>query len=217
MKTVEPRSPSARWGIAGGAVLLAGLWLAMLVGGTGPLDLVILRSLYVGNHPVLADIARFVTQFGDPSKLIFASIICALVLVVRGHVRSAATLLAVTLLGRVVSQVQKIEISRVRPDFDPHLVDVTSKSFPSGHASSSMIFYLALALVLTHRSAWRWWAAGAAIAFSVMIGTSRVMLGVHWPSDVIGGWVFGLLWVLLTLRIAEHLFQANSAAGSNTL
>jgi undecaprenyl-diphosphatase len=44
----------------------------------------------------------------------------------------------------------------------------------------------------------------------LLIGTSRVMLGVHWPSDVIGGWAFGMLWVLLTLRPAERLLRANS-------
>jgi undecaprenyl-diphosphatase len=47
------------------------------------------------------------------------------------------------------------------------------------------------------------------VLLSLMIGTSRVMLGVHWPSDVIGGWSFGMLWVLLTLRPAERLLRAS--------
>jgi undecaprenyl-diphosphatase len=46
---------------------------------------------------------------------------------------------------------------------------------------------------------------------SLLIGTSRVMLGVHWPSDVVGGWAFGMLWVLLTLPPAERLFGRDSA------
>jgi len=103
-------------------------------------------------------------------------------------------------------------VARVRPALEPHLVVVKSQSFPSGHASSSMIFYLTMALILTHRGPWRRWAAAGAVLLSLLIGTSRVMLGVHWPSDVIGGWVFGLLWVLLTLRIAEHLIQSDSRA-----
>ena len=53
-------------------------------------------------------------------------------------------------------------------------------------------------------------AAAGAIGASLLIGTSRVMLGVHWPSDVIAGWSYGLLWVLLTLRIADHLLGADS-------
>ena len=65
-----------------------------------------------------------------------------------------------------------------------------------------MIFYLALALALTAGTRWHRPAAAAAVLLSLLIGTSRVMLGVHWPSDVVGGWAFGLLWVLLTLRLA---------------
>jgi len=73
-----------------------------------------------------------------------------------------------------------------------------------------MIFYLALAIALTTGTRWHRTAAAAAVALSLLIGTSRVMLGVHWPSDVIGGWAFGMLWVLLTLRPAGRLLRADS-------
>jgi undecaprenyl-diphosphatase len=70
-----------------------------------------------------------------------------------------------------------------------------------------MIFYLTLALVLARGTRWHRAAAAGAILLSLLIGTSRVMLGVHWPSDVIGGWAFGMLWVLLTLHLAERWLQ----------
>ena len=89
---------------------------------------------------------------------------------------------------------------------DHRRYDVKTWSFPSGHATSSMIFYLTLALAIAPRG-WRRAAATGAILLSLLIGLSRVMLGVHWPSDVVGGWCFGLLWVLLTLRPAERLFR----------
>ena len=73
-----------------------------------------------------------------------------------------------------------------------------------------MIFYLSLALVFAAHSRWRFTAAGAAVLLALMIGTSRVMLGVHWPSDVVGGWAFGLLWVLLTLPPAQRLLRSDS-------
>jgi undecaprenyl-diphosphatase len=114
------------------------------------------------------------------------------------------------LTGRFFGEAQKYWIARVRPDLEPHLVVVKSSSFPSGHAASSMIFYLSLALAFTAHSRGRFAAAGAAILLSLMVGTSRVMLGVHWPSDVIGGWAFGMLWVLLTLRSAERLLHSDS-------
>jgi len=85
---------------------------------------------------------------------------------------------------------------------------VKTRSFPSGHANSSMIFYLAVALALTAGTRWERPAAAAAVLLSLLVGISRVMLGVHWPSDVIGGWAFGLLWVLLTLKPAERLLRA---------
>ena len=87
---------------------------------------------------------------------------------------------------------------------------VKTSSFPSGHATSSMIFYLALALVLTAGTRWHRIAAAGAVLLSLLIGASRVMLGVHWPSDVIGGWAFGMLWIMLTLRLARRLIESDS-------
>ncbi len=110
--------------------------------------------------------------------------------------------------GAGLAEAQKYSIARVRPDVEPHLVVVKTSSFPSGHAANSMIFYLALALVLTAGTRWHRPAAVAAVLLSLLIGTSRVMLGVHWPSDVVGGWAFGLLWVLLTLRLAGRALKA---------
>jgi undecaprenyl-diphosphatase len=84
---------------------------------------------------------------------------------------------------------------------------VKTSSFPSGHATSSMIFYLTVALALTGGTRWHRTAVAGAVLLSLLIGTSRVMLGVHWPSDVIGGWAFGLLWVLLTLKLAGRFLD----------
>ena len=70
-----------------------------------------------------------------------------------------------------------------------------------------MIFYLTLARVLTAGTRWHRATVAGAVALSLLIGTSRVMLGVHWPSDVIGGWAFGMLWVLLTLKLAGRFVK----------
>jgi undecaprenyl-diphosphatase len=189
-------------------VALAGLWLAMLVFGAGPLDRRIYEILYVGQRPTLIVIARVATFFGQPTVLIAAGFAVAAWLWWRGRQRLAGALLLIILVGRALGEAQKYSIARVRPDLEPHLVVVKTSSFPSGHATSSMIFYLTIALALTGGTRWHRVAAAGAIFLSLLIGTSRVMLGVHWPSDVIGGWAFGLLWVLLTLRLSERLFKA---------
>lgn len=207
--TEEQPPRRVQWRFIAAITALAAIWLAMLLGGTGPLDRSVYEALYAGNRPVLAGIAHFLTALGEPTVLIAATLLCALWLWRVGRARLGLTLLLIAMLGRGLSEVQKYWIGRDRPDLEAHLVVVKTRSFPSGHANSSMIFYLAVALALTAGTRWQRPAAAAAVILSLLIGTSRVMLGVHWPSDVIGGWAFGLLWVLLTLRPAERLLRAS--------
>ena len=188
-------------------VALTAIWLAMLWGGNGPIDAGIYRALYVGHQPVLVPIARFFTALGEPTVLISASVVIAILLWVAGHRHLPFAFVAITMAGRGLSEAQKYWIARARPDLETHLVMVKTSSFPSGHANSSMIFYLALALILASGTKWRGVAVAGALALSLMVGISRVMLGVHWPSDVVGGWAFGMLWVLLTLRLGQRWVQ----------
>ena len=174
----------------------------MLAWGGGPLDRQIYQAMYAGHRPPLLAAARFFTALGEPTFLIAAGIACALWLFYAGHRHLPWALAAIVLVGRGLGEAQKYWIARVRPDAEPHLVVVKTSSFPSGHAASSMIFLLTIALVLTAGTRWSRMAAAGAILLSLLIGTSRVMLGVHWPSDVVGGWAFGMLWVLVTLRLA---------------
>jgi len=179
----------------------------MLTVGTGSADDDILRALYAGGHPALVAIARGFTFLGEAAVLIGLAVAFALVLWRQGCGRYGLVVIAVTLVGRGLVEAQKYGIARLRPVDEAHLVPVSTPSFPSGHSASSMIVYLTLALVLTSGTRWKWPAVAAALVLSFCIGLSRVMLGVHWPSDVIGGWAFGLLWVVLALPLAERLAQ----------
>ncbi|UZW55916.1 phosphatase PAP2 family protein [Sphingobium sp. JS3065] len=98
------------------------------------------------------------------------------------------TVIGGTLLNLALKQV----FAAPRPDLLPHLDLVHSYSFPSGHAAGNMIFFGALAILAGRGSAY----AGAALAIA-LIGISRVWLGVHWPSDVLAGWIEGLGWLAL--------------------
>lgn len=101
-------------------------------------------------------------------------------------------LLSVVIGGTLLNLVLKQVFAAPRPDLLPHLDMVHTYSFPSGHASGNMIFFGAVAML----GGWRagYLAAGLMIA---LIGVSRVWLGVHWPSDVLAGWIEGLGWLAL--------------------
>jgi undecaprenyl-diphosphatase len=203
----SPR-PAVRWRFPALLVALAAIWLTMLALGGGPLDQRIYKALYAGHRTVMVNIARFFTALGEPTVLIAAGVACALWLWWAGKRKLAVVLTMIVGLGRGLSEIQKMVIARPRPELEAHLTLVKTSSFPSGHSASSMIFFLSVALALTAGTRWHRLAAAGAILLSVCVGLSRVMLGVHWPSDVIGGWSCGMLWVLLTLRIAKRSLES---------
>jgi undecaprenyl-diphosphatase len=208
--TEQPPQRHLQWRFIAAVALLAAIWLAMLLAGRGTLDRTIYGELYAGGHPTLVLIARILTACGEPTVLIAGSATFALWMWRVGRARIGLALLLITTTGRALGEVQKYWIARARPDLEPHLVVIKTSSFPSGHATSSMIFYVTLAIALAVGAQRQRPAVAAAVLLSLLIGTSRIMLGVHWPSDVVGGWAFGLFWVLLTLRPAERLLRTNS-------
>lgn len=187
---------------------LAALWLAMLLaGGTAP-DRALLVAGYAGGEPWLVAAAQAVTWFGDWRVLVPAIALGALWLAWRGRRRDALLFAAITLSGRLLVTLQKVLVARLRPDANEHLVTVTNLSFPSGHAANSMLVWLGLALLLPRDARSRTIAICAALALTLVVGLSRVLLGVHWPSDVLGGWSFGLFWTLLLLHLAGQFRTA---------
>ncbi len=180
---------------------LAGLWAAMLVLGGQGWDRTLLVAAYAGGQPALVTGARWLTEAGGSAVLIPVSFAGALLLfVVRRDWRAPILFLAITLSGRLLVELQKDWLHRLRPDANEHLVNVQSYAFPSGHSANSLMVWVGLALLLPTRR--RGPALAAAAMLVLAVGASRVMLGVHWPSDVIGGWSFGLFWLLL-LRTFE--------------
>ena len=206
MSSVGRRVTSNRTSILYGvlAAALALVWLAMFLRGTGDVDLAILSALYAGDRPALADPARLITLLGGWYFVTPIAAVVALAVAIRGRPWLGLVLFVGMFVGRLLVEYQKYELGRLRPDEHPHLVDVYSLSFPSGHSANSMMLYVTLALTLVEDSRRRvFWLLGA-VGLSALIGLSRVMLGVHWPSDVVAGWSFGLLWVARVFAIMER-------------
>ncbi len=187
-----------------GMALAALVWLAALIwGGAGSLpDERLYGDLYAGANRVFARNAAFLTLLGSWKVLVPLSIAAALFLVFTRRMR-AALLLIMVFGGRLLVELQKVLIDRPRPGVSPHLEAVHSMSFPSGHSANAMITYVAIAALLPVSQRMRAVAVGIGLAIALQVGWSRVALGVHWPSDVIGGWAFGLFWVALCMRMAS--------------
>jgi undecaprenyl-diphosphatase len=192
------------------AILLA-LWLAMfLLGGPHTDPDAWLAALF--HYPALAPPARAVTLLGDWGMLLPLTLAAALILFLARSGRRALLFLAIVGGGRVLVELQKVELGRQRPDIAGRLAHVVSLSFPSGHAAYSMMTWLAFALLLAP-PARRTAAAAAAVSVALVVGLTRLVLHVHWPSDVIGGWAFGAAWTLLLLRVAAQLGDARVDTG----
>lgn len=129
-------------------------------------------------------------------------------LLLAGLRRTAASVLASSLSGMLLSWLLKGLFDRPRPDLVPHGAYVLSPSFPSGHAMLSALVYLTLAALvarqLPHRRL-RLHVICVAVVLTLLVGISRVYLGVHWPSDVLAGWAIGAAWALAWWGIAQAL------------
>lgn len=184
-------------------------------GSTAALDRKILLSLRNPadlsdplGAPWLEEAMRDITGWGSVVTVVFLTLAVALYLALSDKRRVALFVLAAVGGGELVSTVLKLFYSRPRPDLVPHGMEVFTASFPSGHAMMSAIAYLTLALLLARVTPGRRVSVlvvTLGIAITVLVGVSRVYLGVHWPSDVLAGWCVGAAWAALCWFVALQL------------
>lgn len=148
------------------------------------------------------------TSLGGHSVLTVLVLIVTAYLLLAGKRATAALLVGSAVGAALVSHGTKLLIGRARPDVVVHLVDVSTFSFPSGHALLSASIYLTLGALLARQfpqPALRRYFIAVAACITVLIGLSRIYLGVHWPSDVLAGWLLGALWAWGCWRLASRL------------
>ena len=203
------------------AVIIITGWLAVeladevLEGTTQQYDEWVLRHLRAPgdlHDPVgpewFEDIWRDITALGSSAILTLVTVSCAVYLLMRRHHRTLLLLLAATLGGLVVVLVLKNMFDRPRPEFASPDAYVLTASFPSGHSMLSAVVYLTLGALLartTNEYRYKVYFLTMAVLVTVLIGFSRVYLGVHYPTDVLAGWSVGLLWALLCWLVARLL------------
>ena len=127
----------------------------------------------------------------------------------RARRRDAVFLLIAMIVSPLLNLALKHLFERVRPPAESAVLSVNGYAFPSGHAMSSATFALALA-VIAWPTRWRWPAAGLAATFALLMGLSRVYLGVHWLTDVLAGWVLAVAVVAATQLIVESVTARRS-------
>lgn len=191
-------------------------WPALVVVGTalifavaamcvGPVpiesDVTTLQALESARSPPATDVMIAITNLGmGPITAAFV-ILVATWLLVRRHAKEAGFLLVANLGGRLLDLGVTAMFARPRPPLDvvTRITDPHSYSFPSGHALSAMVLYTSLAMMAAALDVPRLKGALVALALIMVptMGFTRLYLGVHYPSDVIGGWALGAAWVWL--------------------
>lgn len=175
-------------------------------GETRALDLAVLRALRVGGSPReligpewLHIAAADVTALGSVAVLSLVILLAFALLASLRRWAEGLLLVAGAGGGVMISQGLKLVFERERPELAYRAVEAANASFPSGHAMLSAVVFLTLGVLAARfadRRRVKVLAVGAAVLVSLLVGASRVYLGVHWASDVLAGWCVGAAWAM---------------------
>ena len=205
--------PLGLMGAAGAALLFLLLAAAVTGGSTAEVDAAILRAireLSGGDAATGALRAAMLdlTALGDSFTLTLVTLVVAGYCLVARRFGLAVAVAGSISGGALLVSGLKLLFDRARPDVVTQLAPIHDASFPSGHAANSAVIYLTLGVLLaraesSHRM--RIYLVACAILLTLGVGSSRVYLGVHWPSDVLGGWLFGAGWAAVTGLVVRRL------------
>ena len=206
-----------------GVFAFIGIADEMLEGDTTRLDRWLLLALRASGDPGdplgpawIEEMFRDFTALGGIGVLGLLTLISVGYLWLQGLRRIALFLLLAILGGLLLSLALKSGFDRPRPDLVSHGSMIYTSSFPSGHSMLAAVVYLTggalLAVVHTARRV-RVYLIGCAVLATLLVGVSRVYLGVHWPSDVLAGWAAGAAWAAACWLAAHWLQQGGRIEG----
>lgn len=234
-----PNPPTALWNRVEFSVLLAaiviagGLWgfieLMQVARDATPRDLdtrLLLAFRVPGDtgNPIgpfwVEEAVRDVTALGSTSLLVMLTAASFFYLLLARRVGAAVFVLGAIAGGQVLSSLLKLGIDRPRPDLVAPLAEVYTMSFPSGHAMLAAVTYLTLGALVARAQPTRRlriYVLSMAVFATVLVGVSRIYLGVHWPSDVLAGWCAGAAWAMLCWLAARYLWRGGPFARQEPL
>lgn len=181
--------------------LLLPLWgFAAMVGelhekNAFPFDLPILNMLHAMASPAKDRFFVLMSKLGYMWGVLPLDIFLLVWLVARRRFRDSLFFVLAVLGSLILNVAAKNHFARARPSLWLSITPETTFSFPSGHAMASATLAVAL-IFLFWPTRGRWWVAVAAIVFAVLVGISRIYLGVHFPSDILTGWTAAIAWVV---------------------
>jgi undecaprenyl-diphosphatase len=175
-------------------------------------DLLALRDPSNPSKPIgpwwTAEVGRDITALGGVTVLTFLSLMTLGFLIMARKYHAAILLAVATIGGAMLSSLLKDYFDRPRPGVAYRLMEVHTASFPSGHSMMSAVVYLTLGSLLDRVVEGRrlkLYCLSIAMLLTSLVGCSRVFLGVHYPTDVLGGWAAGLTWAVLCWLVARYL------------
>ena len=148
-----------------------------------------------------------VTALGGPTIITLTVLAIVGFLLLQARYHSAIAIMLTAASGEVLNAALKSAFMRPRPDVVPHLRAAFETSFPSGHAMQSAIIYLTLGAMLmrlSERRLTKIYCCTVAMLATGLVGVSRVYLGVHYPTDVLAGWIVGLFWASVCWLVLQH-------------
>jgi undecaprenyl-diphosphatase len=198
------------------AVLFAAVAYLVTTGKTLALDMQIQSWVFSLRSGALTSFAKIVTLGGE-TKVV--AVICVVLVLLPQRMKIGLPIALMTGVGSVIQRGLKVILCRPRPDAVNWLVPEDGFSFPSGHTNSSFILYLAVAIIVGRLLIAKGHPGTAALlrivlpVFAVLVALSRPYLGVHYPSDILGGWLLGTAVLILSFLVYDQAWPAKWRIG----